>query len=172
MKNTKFNFLNTQVQKEQSQVTDKNGTAVSNPSDSMGSIFSSGNNSVNVNFSQSSGSMGGVQNIFSGTDEGGFYSEGSIFGNGYNNKNNYSIFNKQNYNREEGLGILTEEKVLNQKNSDTPKRTNPKSEGIDIPQRENPFAAFRNPDPEFDSQGSIGESLSFLNPSNWFNKNK
>lgn len=172
MKNTKFNFFNTQIQKEQSTVNDKNSTAMSNPVDKMGSIFSAGNNSANVNFSQSSGSMGGVQNIFTGVDEGGFVSEGSIFGSGYNNKNNYSIFNKQYYQREEGLGVLTEEKVLNQKTPDTPKRTNPKADNVDIPQRENPFAAFRNPDPEFDSgSSSIGESLSLLKPSNWFNKN-
>jgi len=109
------------------------------------SIFSknSGNNNINQSNSNSQGT-GGVGNIFAG---GGFTPQisdtTSIF-TGMNRGNHYSLYSNKDYSYD--VPKLTEESVANQKAAEGEKRTNPKAYNIDMTPKENPYAAFRNPE--------------------------
>ncbi len=109
------------------------------------SIFSknAGSNNVNQSNSNSQGT-GGVGNIFSG---GGFtpsFTDTSSIFSGMNRGHHYALYSNKDYSYD--VPKLTQEDIAAQKAPEGEKRTNPKAYNIDMTPKENPYAAFRNPE--------------------------
>lgn len=126
-----------------------NNTSINSQSKSTQSmsIFGDKSNKANTNINQSNSNShgtGGLGTIFTG---GGFAvptnDTSSIFA-GIKRGSNYSLYSKKDASYD--FQKLTPEMVMAQKGLTGPKRTNPKAYNIDLTSKENPYAAFRNPE--------------------------